>query len=66
MIAHHANWLDIIVCLLLYHVDCRPSVKFMKNSVSSHQTEYRYGNEENNNTTVVWHGSDINISSKTE
>lgn len=69
MIAHHVNWLEIIVCLLLYHVDCRPSVKFIKNSVSSQHTEYRYGNKENHNT-VIENSSDtqmkLNISSKTK
>lgn len=44
MIAHYVNWLEIIVCLLLYHVDCRPSIKFIKNSASSQHTDYRNGN----------------------
>lgn len=66
MIAHHASWLEIIVCLLLYHVDCRPSVK---NSVSSQYAEHRYGNKANN-ATVIENSSDtqmtLNMSSKTQ
>lgn len=44
MTAYYVNWLEIIVCLLLYHVNCRPNTKFMENSASPQHTNYQYGN----------------------
>lgn len=42
MNAHYVNWLEIIVCLLLYHADCRPSAKFTKTSESPRHADYQY------------------------